>query len=176
MEDDGIGKYDRFKKMEKEGYKDVNQFLREKTYITAREWAIARLCSDFKTETGIEMKKIGENLPDLVPFMEDKYTPQAVNQARTSFIDKVKKSGATFFYGSMSGFFSSEQLNKTIQHSVETAKFLIEVEGDNIEEKQKNKTENKIGNAMKNVLEASEKIRNQETEENNICPNCGNEL
>lgn len=64
---DDVQKYARFKKMDGAQYDRVNDFLRDRTYITAREWAIARLCSDFRTETGVEMTKIGENLPDLVP-------------------------------------------------------------------------------------------------------------
>ncbi|MDY7081763.1 MAG: DUF5806 family protein, partial [Halobacteria archaeon] len=44
----GISKYDRFKKIEQSDYNRVNDFLRKRTYITAREWAIARLCGDFR--------------------------------------------------------------------------------------------------------------------------------
>ena len=102
-----VRKYQRFKKVDGAQYERVNDFLRERTYITAREWAIARLCADFRTETGVEMTKIGENLPELVPFMEDTYTPQAVNQARSSFEDKVTKAGATFLYGAMCDFFTA---------------------------------------------------------------------
>ena len=38
-----INKYKKFKKVNGETYKRVNTFLRKHTYITAREWAIARL-------------------------------------------------------------------------------------------------------------------------------------
>ena len=47
--------YDRFSKIDRASYDRVNKFLRDRTYITAREWAIARLCADFRTATGIEM-------------------------------------------------------------------------------------------------------------------------
>ncbi|MFW6321588.1 MAG: DUF5806 family protein, partial [Halohasta sp.] len=60
-----VRKYERFTKMDGAQYDRVNEFLRDRTYITAREWAIARLCADFRTETGVEMTKIGENLPRL---------------------------------------------------------------------------------------------------------------
>ncbi|MFB6309086.1 MAG: DUF5806 family protein, partial [Haloarculaceae archaeon] len=106
-----VRKYDRFKKIDGGTYDRANEFLRERTYITAREWAIARLCADFRTETGVEMTKIGENLPELVPFMTDTYTPQAVNQARASFEEKVRKAGATFLYGAMCDFFTAEELD-----------------------------------------------------------------
>src|SRR6056297_1990890 len=109
-----VRKYERFTKMDGAQYDRVNEFLRDRTYITAREWAIARLCADFRTETGVEMTKIGENLPELVPFMTDTYTPQAVNQARSSFEEKVTQAGATFLYGAMSGFFTAEELDEQI--------------------------------------------------------------
>jgi hypothetical protein len=107
-----VRKYERFKKVDGAQYDRVNDFLRERTYITAREWAIARLCADFRTETGVEMTKIGDNLPYLVPFMTDTYSPQAVNQARHAFREKVRKSGATFLYGAMCGFFTAEELDE----------------------------------------------------------------
>ena len=83
-------KYQKFKKVDGATYRRVNQFLRKHTHITAREWAIARLCADFRTTSGSEMTFIGENLPDLCPFM---VTPTpAAHQAK--FIQKVKKAGA----------------------------------------------------------------------------------
>ena len=59
-----VREYARFSKIDGATYDRANEFLRDRTYITAREWAIARLCSDFRTETGVEMTKIGENLPE----------------------------------------------------------------------------------------------------------------
>jgi len=56
-------KYQKFKKVDGAAYQRVNQFLRKHTHITAREWAIARLCADFKTTSGSEMTFIGENPP-----------------------------------------------------------------------------------------------------------------
>jgi hypothetical protein len=96
-----INKYKKFKKVDGATYRKVNQFLRKRTYITAREWALARLCTDFRTSGGAEMTFIGKHLPELVPFMEEQYSPQAVNQARHSFKKKVRKASATFFYGAM---------------------------------------------------------------------------
>jgi len=75
-----INKYRKFKKVDGATYRKVNQFLRKRTYITAREWALARLCTDFRTSGGAEMTFIGKHLPELVPFMEEPYTPQAGSQ------------------------------------------------------------------------------------------------
>ena len=157
-----VRKYARFKKMDGARYERANDFLRERTYITAREWAIARLCSDFRTETGVEMTKIGENLPELVPFMEDTYTPQAVNQARAAFEEKVRKAGATFLYGAMCDFFTAEQLDDVMYESTEVAKFLLEVEGVDLSVEEELEAEERISSVMREVREASAELREEE--------------
>ncbi|TYT63957.1 DUF5806 family protein [Natrialba swarupiae] len=160
-----VQKYARFTKMDGAQYDRVNEFLRDRTYITAREWAIARLCSDFRTETGVEMTKIGENLPELVPFMTDTYTPQAVNQARSSFEDKVRTAGATFLYGAMCDFFTAEELDDVMYESTEVAKFLLEVEGVDLSVEDELEAEERISSVMREVREASEQLRDRDEEE-----------
>ena len=157
-----VRKYARFKKVDGAQYDRVNDFLRDRTYITAREWAIARLCADFRTETGVEMTKIGENLPELVPFMTDTYTPQAVNQARSSFEEKVRTSGATFLYGAMSGFFTAEELDELMYEVTEIAKFLLEVEGVDLSVEEEMEAEERISSVMREVREASSDLRADE--------------
>jgi hypothetical protein len=162
---DDVQKYARFTKMDGAQYDRVNEFLRDRTYITAREWAIARLCSDFRTETGVEMTKIGENLPELVPFMTDTYTPQAVNQARSSFEDKVRTAGATFLYGAMSDFFTAEELDDVMYEATEVAKFLLEVEGVDLSVEDELEAEERISSVMREVREASEELRAEDVVE-----------
>jgi hypothetical protein len=157
-----VQKYARFKKMDGAQYDRVNEFLRDRTYVTAREWAIARLCADFRTETGVEMTKIGENLPELVPFMTDTYTPQAVNQARSSFEGKVRKAGATFLYGAMSGFFTAEELDELMYEVTEVAKFLLEVEGVDLSVEDELEAEERISSVMREVRDASADLREEE--------------
>ncbi|WP_135365115.1 DUF5806 family protein [Halosimplex halophilum] len=164
-----VAKYDRFKKIDGGTYDRANDFLRERTYITAREWAIARLCADFRTETGVEMTKIGENLPELVPFMTDTYTPQAVNQARASFEEKVRKAGATFLYGAMCDFFTAEELDDVMYEATEVAKFLLEVEGVELSVEEELEAEDEISEVMREVREHSAALRHDEVE----CPDCG---
>jgi len=154
-----VRKYERFKKMDGAQYDRVNEFLRDRTYVTAREWAIARLCADFRTETGVEMTKIGENLPELVPFMTDTYSPQAVNQARASFEEKVEKAGATFLYGAMSGFFTAEELDEMMYEVTEIAKFLLEVEGVDLSVAEELDAEDRVSEVMREVRESSESLR-----------------
>jgi hypothetical protein len=156
-----VQKYERFTKMDGAQYERVNDFIRDRTYVTAREWAIARLCADFRTETGVEMTKIGENLPELVPFMTDTYTPQAVNQARASFEEKVRKAGATFLYGAMCDFFTAEELDDVMYESTEVAKFLLEVEGVDLSVEEELDAEERISSVMREVRQASEELRDE---------------
>ena len=164
-----VRKYERFTKMDGAQYDRVNEFLRDRTYITAREWAIARLCADFRTETGVEMTKIGDNLPQLVPFMTDTYSPQAVNQARSSFEEKVTQAGATFLYGAMSGFFAADELDDVMYEVTEVAKFLLEVEGVDLAVADELNAEERISSVMRDVRQQSAELRSEEVE----CPNCG---
>ena len=167
-----VRKYDRFKKVDGATYDRVNDFLRDRTYITAREWAIARLCADFRTETGVEMTKIGENLPYLVPFMTDTYTPQAVNQARSAFRDKVRKAGATFLYGAMCDFFTADELDDVMYEVTEVAKFLLEVEGVDLAVEDELDAEERISSVMREVRQASDSLRHEGVS----CPECGHEF
>ena len=146
-----INKYRKFKKVDGATYRKVNQFLRKRTYITAREWALARLCTDFRTSGGAEMTFIGRHLPELVPFMEDTYTPQAVNQARNAFKKKVRKSSATFFYGAMCGFFTTDELDDLLFEASEVARFLLEVEGTTLDIDEEIDIEDRITKVMRGV-------------------------
>jgi hypothetical protein len=166
-----INKYKKFKKVNGATYRKVNQFLRKRTYITAREWALARLCTDFRTSGGAEMTFIGNHLPELVPFMEDTYTPQAVNQARNSFKKKVRKSSATFFYGAMCGFFTTDELDDLLFEASEVARFLLEVEGTTLDIDEEIDIEDRITRVMRSVGEAAKTIlrtRGDETEAGNV--------
>ena len=160
-----VRKYERFKKIDGARYERANTFLRDRTYITAREWAIARLCSDFRTETGVEMTKIGQNLPELVPFMEDTYTPQAVNQARSAFEQKIRKAGATFLYGAMCDFFTAEELDDVMYEATEVAKFLLEVEGVDLSVEEELEAEERISSVMREVRAASADLREREQDQ-----------
>ena len=164
-----VRRYERFTKMDGARYERANDFLRDRTYITAREWAIARLCADFRTETGVEMTKIGNHLPELVPFMTDTYTPQAVNQARAAFEEKVRKAGATFLYGAMCDFFTAEQLDDVMYEATEVAKFLLEVEGVDLAFDDELAAEERISSTMREVRTQSAALRHDDL----TCPHCG---
>jgi hypothetical protein len=163
-----INKYKKFKKVDGATYRKVNQFLRKRTYITAREWALARLCTDFRTSGGAEMTYIGKHLPELVPFMEDTYTPQAVNQARNSFKKKVRKASATFFYGAMCGFFTTDELDDLLFEASEIARFLLEVEGTTLDIDDEIDIEDRITTVMRSVGEAAKTILKTRSEENDL--------
>lgn len=162
-----INKYKKFKKVDGETYQKVNLFLRKRTYITAREWAISRLCADFKTPYGSEMTFIGEHLPELCPFMEEQYSPQAVNQARSSFKRKVRKSASTFLYGAMCGFFTHEELDDILFEANEVSKFFLEIEGTALELDEEIDIEDKISNIMKNLGMSARTILEKRMESKN---------
>ena len=164
-----VRSYDKFTKIDGSTYDRANDFLRERTYITAREWAIARLCADFRTGTGVEMTKIGEHLPELVPFMTDTYTPQAVNQARSAFEEKVRMAGATFLYGAMSDFFTAEGLDDVMYEATEVAKFLLEIEGVDLAVDEELAAEERISSTMREVRTQSAALRHDDL----TCPHCG---
>ncbi|HVP96684.1 DUF5806 family protein [Methanoregula sp.] len=167
MDDDSqnaIGKYRKFKKVDGATYRKVNQFLRKRTYITAREWALARLCTDFRTSGGAEMTFIGKHLTELVPFMEEPYSPQAVNQARHSFKKKVRKASATFFYGAMCGFFTTDELDDLLFEASEVSRFLLEVEGTTLDIDEEIDIEDRITRVMRSVGETAKTILTQRSE------------
>ena len=164
-------KYHKFLKVDGAQYDQVNRFLRKRTFITAREWAISRLCADFQTSSGAEMTYIGRNLPKLVPFMTDTYSPQAVNQARVSFKKKVSKAGATFLYGAMCGFYTPQELDDLLFEVSEVARFLLEIESTDIDIDAELEIEDRVTEIMRQVAEASARLlkeRGMEREEKTV--------
>ncbi len=123
-------KYVRFQKFNKNSYEQVNDTLKLRTHLTAREWAIARLCADFKAEDGkTPMTWIGEHLPELVPFMDAPYERQDVASAEAAFKRKVARSGTTFFYAYYTGLISLEEMLDIIQEVIGNIEALKRVEG-----------------------------------------------
>jgi hypothetical protein len=102
--------------------------------------------------------------------MTDTYSPQAVNQARSSFDEKVRKAGATFLYGAMCDFYTAEELDELMYEITEVAKFLLEVEGVELSVDEELDAEERISSVMREVRESSAALRHDE------CPNCGHEL
>lgn len=114
------------------------------------------------------MTYIGQHLPELVPFMEDTYTPQAVNQARNAFKKKVRKSSATFFYGAMCGFFTTDELDDLLFEASEVARFLLEVEGTTLDIDEEIDIEDRITKVMRGVGEAAKTLLKNRNEEGSI--------
>jgi hypothetical protein len=104
--------------------------------------------------------------------MTDTYTPQAVNQARASFKEKVRKAGATFLYGAMCDFYTAEELDELMYEVTEVAKFLLEVEGVELTVEEELPAEDRIGDVMRDVRESSAALRHDHV----TCPECGHEI
>jgi Family of unknown function (DUF5806) len=123
-------KYARFQKFNKSTYEQVNDTLKQRTHLTAREWVIARLCADFKAEDGkVPMTWIGEHLPELVPFMDAQYERQDVSSAEAAFKRKVARSGTTFFYAYYAGLISLDEMLEIIQVVIKNIEALKKIEG-----------------------------------------------
>ena len=114
------------------------------------------------------MTFIGQHLPELVPFMEDTYSPQAVNQARNAFKKKVRKSSATFFYGAMCGFFTTDELDDLLFEASEVARFLLEVEGTTLDIDEEIDIEDRITKVMRGVGEAAKTLLKNRSDEERI--------
>jgi hypothetical protein len=122
-------KYAHFQKFNKNTYEQVNDALKQRTHLTAREWVIARLCADFKADGKSQMTWIGEHLPELVPFMDKPYERQDVASAEAAFKRKVARSGTTFFYAYYSGLISLEEMLDIIQEVIKNIEALKRIEG-----------------------------------------------
>ncbi len=130
MTADDPNKYARFQKFNKQTYEQVNDTLKQRTHLTAREWVIARLCADFKAEDGkVPMTWIGEHLPELVPFMDAPYERQDVGSAEAAFKRKVARSGTTFFYAYYAGLISLDEMLEIIQGVIKNIEALKRIEG-----------------------------------------------
>ena len=125
-------KYWRFQKFDRMKYTEVNDSLKKRTHLTAREWAIARLCADFKDNGRSQMTWIGENLPELVPFMNEKYARQDVSSAEAAFKRKVIRSGTTFFYAYYAGLISIEEMLDMVQGIIRNIEELKRIEGSEV--------------------------------------------
>ena len=151
-------KYCKFKKFDKEQYKEVTRFLKKHTHLTAREWAIARLCADFQHAGRSETTLIGAHLPELVPFMKEPYSRQAVSMARSAFKKKVMKSGTTFFYAYYSKLISMEDIIDMIHQIAENIEYLINVgEGRAPEGDANFEVQQEVINVLREINDAFEK-------------------
>jgi hypothetical protein len=97
--------------------------------------------------------------------MEDTYSPQAVNQARNSFKKKVRKASATFFYGAMCGFFTTDELDDLLFEASEVARFLLEVESTTLDIDEEIDIEDRITKVMRSVGEKAKTILKTRAEE-----------
>ncbi len=152
---------ERFTKIRTADYDRVNEFLKERTAFTAREWAIARACQDFRTPTGVPMQTVGEHLPEIVPFMEEAYSGQSVSSAKYRFDEKVQRAANTMLYGALSGFYTADELDEILYEAVETATLLIETEGGTIDLETEQRVESQLAAHMNEVRAASREVSAQ---------------
>jgi hypothetical protein len=138
--------------MDNKSYSDVTRFLKQTTHLTAREWMIARLCADFKNLSNqSEMTWIGENLPDLVPFMDEPYSRQEVSNAHATFKKKVQRSGTTFFYAYYAGLISKDEIIPIIHTIVSDIQKLMETEGGEVSDEHATEVQQVIADVLRRM-------------------------
>ncbi|MGP8337462.1 MAG: DUF5806 family protein [Methanosarcinaceae archaeon] len=138
--------------MDDKSHSDVTRFLKETTHLTAREWMIARLCADFKNISNqSEMTWIGENLPDLVPFMNKTYSRQEVANAHAAFKKKVQRSGTTFFYAYYAGLINKEDIIPIIHKIVSNIQYMIETEGGEVSDEHTTEVQQIIADVLRRI-------------------------
>jgi arsenate reductase-like glutaredoxin family protein len=141
--------------MDNKSYSDVTRFLKETTHLTAREWVTARLCADFKNLSNqSEMTWIGENLPALVPFMDEGYSRQEVSNARSSFKKKIQRSGSTFFYAYYAGLITQDEMITIIHKIVVDIKKLMNTEGSEVPEEHATDVQILIADVLRKINES----------------------
>ena len=160
----------RYPKLDDVDYDRVNAFLKKYVDFTAREWAVATLCADFRTGTGVEMTKLGEHMPEMVPFVTGSYTASEVYGARNSFRKKTRMAASTFLYGAFSGLLTAEEVDDVMYEATEVAKFLLEIEGRELAHEDERRVEERVRESMEEIHEASVRVRYDE------CPHCGETL
>lgn len=138
--------------MDNKSYSDVTRYLKKTTHLTAREWMIGRLCADFKNLSNqSEMTWIGENLPDLVPFMDEPYSRQEVSNAHATFKKKVQRSGTTFFYAYYAGLISKDEMLSIIHKIVSNIQDLIETEGGEVSDEHATEVQQVIADVLRRM-------------------------
>jgi hypothetical protein len=160
----------RYPKLDDIEYDRVNAFLKKYVDFTAREWAVATLCADFRTGTGVEMTNLGEHLPEMVPFVTEPYTASEVYSARNAFREKTRRAASTFLYGAFSGLLTAEEVDDVMYEATEVAKFLLEIEGRKLAHEDERRVEAQVREAMEELHEASVRVRYDQ------CPHCGERL
>ena len=157
----------RYPKLDDVDYDRVNAFLKKYVDFTAREWAVATLCADFRTGTGVEMTKLGEHLPEMVPFVTEPYSASEVYNARNAFRQKTREAASTFLYGAFSGLLTAEEVDDVMYEATEVARFLLEIEGRELAHEDERRVEERVREAMGGIHEMSVRVRYDE------CPHCG---
>lgn len=78
---------------------------------------VSEILCDFREEGSgsIPMTEVGEDLPELFPFMEKSYSASEVSNAKNRFEKKVCRAGTTFLYALKKGCFQEDKLQELIR-------------------------------------------------------------
>lgn len=152
----------RFKKLNGAEYDRVNDFIRNRTYLTAREWAVLRVSQDLRTGTGVPTKRVGKELPEIVPFIKEEFSRQNVHNTRQAAREKTIQAGSTFLYATMSGAFDTDEVDDIMYDATEIARYVLEAEGADISVEQEKQAEEGVRRLLQEIREASRALRNED--------------
>lgn len=151
-------------------YESADKLLRDSVGFTLREIAVAELCVQFKTATGVEMTKVGRALPDVLPTDGGEVDRGYVGRMHNRFREKVLRAGVTMLYGHYHGLFDAEELDEMIGEAGETAAFLLGDEAGSLPDVRDRREMEDLAAMLRELHEASIAARHD------TCPDCGHEL
>lgn len=153
---------ERFPKLKGAEYERVNEFVREYSYFTAREWAVLRTAQELRTATGVPYKRIGEELPTVAPFVDEAFSRQNVANCRSRAYDKAQQAGVTFAYATMSDAFDEDEVDELMHGVVDGARLLLEAEGASLDVADEQEAEDRIKETLEEVRAAARDLREQD--------------
>lgn len=162
--------HEKFQRLDGADYERVNGFVRDRIRLTAREGAIARLCADYRTPTGVPMTRVGEIAPEAVPFIDQPLHRGDVAKARHRAETKLRRSANTTLYGLVGGLVDPETADEILFEAGETARFLLEVEGSDVPIDRETAAERALAEAARSIRATGLADRHDR------CPACGGSL
>lgn len=149
---------DRFRKVGDRDYEEVNSFLRSRTFLTAREWAVLRVSQDLRGDGMVPATRVGKELPNVVPFIDEEYSRQNVHNCRQQAYSKTQQAGITFAYAVMSDAFDDEETSDLLGEIVDGARYLLELEGGEMTFEEEQRAERQMKEVLREVRESAQAV------------------
>lgn len=155
-----MGKFEKYKKIDKDSYGSINDFLKERSLLTTREWMFSEIAIGFRREGdgAVPMTEVGQNLPEIFPFMDEEYSASEVSNAKNSFEKKVERAGVTFLYSIKKGSINDEKLEQILTNIATSIREIREV----LDEEPSEEVLEELPSELKQIVEEINKIESGE--------------